>query len=117
MSEITVNIGGASGMWGDSYLSTPQLLADGRCDYLIYEGLAEITMAILTKARMKDAAHGYAHDLVTTIGTNLRQMRDSGVKVITNAGGINPEQQPSGYVRSPRRRASTSASRPSLVTT
>lgn len=90
MTAMTVNIGGASGMWGDSALSTPQLLADGRCDYLIYEGLAEITMAILTKARLKDPALGYAHDLITTIGGNLRQMRESDVKVITNAGGINP---------------------------
>lgn len=91
MTERTVNIGGASGMWGDSCLSTPQLLGDGRCHYLIYEGLAEVTMAILTKARMRDASHGYAHDLITTIATNLAQIRDAGVKVITNAGGINPQ--------------------------
>ncbi|PPI93230.1 acyclic terpene utilization AtuA family protein [Nocardia nova] len=91
MRERTVTIGGAAGMWGDSYLATPQLLADGRCDYLIYEGLAEITMAILTKARMKDPAQGYTHDLIATIGSNLRRMRESGVKVVTNAGGVNPQ--------------------------
>ncbi|MGA4791347.1 acyclic terpene utilization AtuA family protein [Nocardia sp. AB354] len=90
MNERTVNIGGAAGFWGDSYLATPQLLADGRCDYLMYDALAEITMAILTKARTKDPAQGYAHDLITTIGSNLRRMRESGVKVVTNAGGVNP---------------------------
>ncbi|MTE16751.1 acyclic terpene utilization AtuA family protein [Nocardia sp. CT2-14] len=90
MNDWSVNIGGAAGMWGDSYLATPQLLADGRCDYLIYDALAEITMAILTKARMRDPDQGYAHDIISTIGANLRQMRDSGVKVVTNAGGVNP---------------------------
>jgi hypothetical protein len=78
-------------MWGDSYLATPQLLTDGRCDYLIYEALAEITMAILTKAQMKDPDEGYASDIIAIIGANLRQLRRQGVKVITNAGGINPE--------------------------
>jgi hypothetical protein len=91
VTDRTVNIGGAAGMWGDSYLATAQLLTDGRCNYLIYEALAEITMAILTKAQMKDPDEGYASDLIAIIGANLRQLRKQGVKVITNAGGINPE--------------------------
>jgi Acyclic terpene utilisation family protein AtuA len=91
VSDRTVNIGGAAGMWGDSYLSTPQLLADGRCDYLIYDALAEVTMAILTKAQMKNLDRGYAEDVITNIGTHLCQMREQGTKVITNAGGVNPQ--------------------------
>ncbi|MGW5113452.1 acyclic terpene utilization AtuA family protein [Nocardia sp. NPDC004123] len=86
-----VTIGGAAGMWGDSYLATPQLLADGRCDYLIYEALAEITMAVLTKARMKDPDQGYARDIIAIIAANLAEFRSRGIRVITNAGGINPE--------------------------
>ncbi|OBJ68023.1 acyclic terpene utilization AtuA family protein [Mycobacterium sp. 1274756.6] len=86
----TVTIGGAAGMWGDSYLATPQLLADGRCNYLIYESLAEITMAILTKAHMKDPDQGYARDVIRIIGENLSGYLERGVKVITNGGGINP---------------------------
>ncbi|KAA0020092.1 acyclic terpene utilization AtuA family protein [Antrihabitans cavernicola] len=86
----TVIIGGAAGMWGDSYLATPQLLADGRCEYLIYESLAEITMAVLTKAQMRDPEQGYAREIIAIIGENLVKYRDGGVKVITNAGGINP---------------------------
>ncbi|BDH59654.1 acyclic terpene utilization AtuA family protein [Tsukamurella sp. PLM1] len=86
----TVIIGGAAGMWGDSVLATPQMLADGRCDYLIYEGLAEITMAILTKARARDENQGYARDLIDTIADNLRAFSDTGTKVVTNAGGVNP---------------------------
>ncbi len=90
MTERIVTIGGAAGMWGDSYLATPQLIADGRCDYLTYEALAEITMAILTKARSKDPSQGYARDIITIIGNNLAAFKEQGIKVITNAGGINP---------------------------
>lgn len=85
-----VTIAGAAGAWGDSSLSTPQLLADGRSDYIVYEGLAEITMAILSRAKAKDPSHGYARDIIETIGRNVGNYRDAGMKVITNAGGINP---------------------------
>lgn len=86
----TVTISGAAGAWGDSSLSTSQLLADGRSDYLIYEGLAEITMAILTRQLLEDPARGYARDLIQTIADNLQAYRDQGTRVITNAGGMNP---------------------------
>ncbi len=86
-----VTIGAAAGMWGDSALATPQLLADGRCDYVVYEALAEITMAILTKARARDPDTGYARDIIAIIGENLAGYRALGAKVITNAGGVNPE--------------------------
>lgn len=86
-----VVVSGAAGAWGDSSLSTAQLLTDGRSDYVIYEGLAEITMAILTRARAKDPEQGYARDLITTIAANLGNYREAGMKVITNAGGVNPQ--------------------------
>ncbi len=83
-------ISGAAGAWGDSSVSTAQLLADGRSDYIIYEGLAEITMAILTRARGRDPQQGYARDLIEAIATNLVAFRNAGMKVVTNAGGVNP---------------------------
>lgn len=83
-------ISGAAGAWGDSSLATAQLLADGRSDYIIYEGLAEITMAILSRARAESPDQGYARDLVETIAANLGGYRDIGAKVVTNAGGVNP---------------------------
>lgn len=91
MSAIDkITIAGAAGAWGDSALSTPQLLEDGRADYIIYEGLAEITMAILSRARSEDPGQGYARDIIETIGANLDRYRTAGMKVITNAGGVNP---------------------------
>jgi len=85
-----VIISGAAGAWGDSSLSTPQLLGDGRSDYIVYEGLAEITMAILSRAMANDPDLGYARDIIETIAANLDGYRQSGMKVITNAGGVNP---------------------------
>ncbi len=85
-----VVISGAAGAWGDSSLSTVQLLADGRSDYIIYEGLAEITMAILARARARDPSQGYARDIVETIAAHLTDFHHQGIKVITNAGGVNP---------------------------
>lgn len=85
-----VVLSGAAGAWGDSSLSTPQLLADGRSDYIVYEGLAEITMAILSRAKAKDPDQGYARDIIETIFRNLDGYRAAGMKVITNAGGVNP---------------------------
>ena len=78
-------------MWGDSCLGTRQLLADGRCRYLIYEAPAEITMAVLTKAREDDPEQGYARDVMTTSGMHVGAMGERGVRAVTNAGGINPK--------------------------
>lgn len=88
----TINIGGAAGAWGDSALATPQLLASKKLDYIMYEALAEITMAILTRAKMKNPQAGYAIDFIDPIlKHNLREIRRQGIRVITNAGGINPQ--------------------------
>lgn len=86
----TVTLAGAAGAWGDSSLSTAQLLADGRPDYVIYEGLAEITMAILSRARADDPNLGYARDLIDAIAANIGAFRTAGMRVVTNAGGVNP---------------------------
>ncbi|MFQ5523346.1 MAG: acyclic terpene utilization AtuA family protein [Acidimicrobiia bacterium] len=99
-----VVISGAAGAWGDSSLSTAQLLADGRSDYIIYEGLAEITMAILARARAKDPTQGYARDIIETIAAHLTDFHQQGIKVITNAGGVNP-QAAADVIRTAARKA------------
>ena len=87
----TVVIGGAAGAWGDSSFAAPQLLDSGRCDYIFFEALAEITMGILTRARAKDPALGYATDVIGMIGRELPRFVEQGVRVVTNAGGVNPK--------------------------
>lgn len=87
----TVRIGGASGFWGDSSVAVPQLLRDPRLDFLVFDYLAELTMAILAAARAKNPALGYAVDFVPTIRDALPQLMAGGVRVISNAGGVNPQ--------------------------
>ena len=86
-----VVIGGAAGAWGDSSFAAPQLLDSGRCDYIFFEALAEVTMGILTRAREKDASLGYATDVIGMIGRDLARFVEQRVRVVTNAGGVNPK--------------------------
>jgi len=91
MSEQTIRIGGAAGFWGDSAIATPQLLAVPELDYLVFDYLAETTMAILQRARMKDAALGYATDFVSAVvKPHLGECLARGIRLIANAGGLNP---------------------------
>jgi Acyclic terpene utilisation family protein AtuA len=90
--KSSLRIGGASGFWGDAALATPQLLRAGDLDFIVYDYLAEITMAILARARAKDAALGYATDFVTqAMAPNLAAIARQGVRIIANAGGVNPQ--------------------------
>ncbi len=90
MPVETIRIGGASGYWGDSAMSTPQLLA-GDVDYIVYDYLAEITMSIMARARAKDAQSGYASDFISfVLKPNLAEIAKRGVRIISNAGGVNP---------------------------
>lgn len=88
--EKVIRIGGASGFWGDSAIATPQLLT-APIDYLVYDYLAETTMSIMARARGKDPKMGYATDFVTvTMAQNLQVIAARGVRVLSNAGGLNP---------------------------
>ena len=96
MTKKSVRIGGACGYWGESPIATPQFLTSdtqsASVDYIVYDYLAEITMSILARAKAKKPDSGYATDFITSVlKPNLLDISKSGVKLVSNAGGVNPD--------------------------
>lgn len=89
MKEV-VRVAGGQGFWGDS-LDAPRQQADGgQIDYLMLDYLAEVTMSILQKQKERDPSMGYARDFVGAIESVLPAIVERGVRVVANAGGVNP---------------------------
>lgn len=87
----TIRIGSGGGFWGDSEFGVSALVERGELDYLIFDYLAETTMALLSSLRHKDKDKGYVEDFVSLIGRFGRDIADRNIKIIANAGGLNPK--------------------------
>ncbi|MEX0828036.1 MAG: acyclic terpene utilization AtuA family protein [Haliea sp.] len=90
-SDKIVRVANAQGFWGDSSLAPSQLVEGGPVDYLTFDYLAEVTMSIMQKQKMRDPSAGYARDFVSMLTGILPACKDKGIKIIANAGGINPK--------------------------
>ncbi len=87
-----VRIGGASAFLVDSALAVPQLLRAGGLQYLIFDYLAEASMGMLGRLQALDPKAGFGADFLTVhVGPHLREIARQGVRVIANAGGLNPQ--------------------------
>ncbi len=87
-SKIT--IANCGGFWGDDPTAARRQIAGGPVDYLVMDYLAEITMALLQKAKSRNPQAGFTADFLSQLRDVLAQCVEGNVKVITNAGGINP---------------------------
>ncbi len=85
-----IRIANGQGFWGDWLEAPVRLVEQGPIDYLALDYLAEITMSILQKQKQADPNLGYARDFPPLVARLARQIRERGVKVIANAGGVNP---------------------------
>jgi len=87
----TIRIGNGCGFWGDSVDAPIRLAQRGRLDYLTLEYLAELTMSILALQKQRDPEAGYAGDFLDVLQrlTPVLQQQPN-LKIITNAGGMNP---------------------------
>ncbi|NMO19878.1 DUF1446 domain-containing protein [Pyxidicoccus fallax] len=90
MSASPLRIGNASGFYGDRFSAVREMLEGGQLDVLTGDYLAELTMLILGRDRMKDPATGYAKTFLRQMEQCLGLAAEKGVKIVTNAGGLNP---------------------------
>jgi hypothetical protein len=89
-SNRIVRVAGGQGFWGD-WLDAPRRQVEGGpVDYLMLDYLAEVTMSILQKQKERDPNMGYARDFLGAMESVLPAVVERGVKVIANAGGVNP---------------------------
>lgn len=86
----SVRIGAGQGFYGDSLLPVLDVAKYGNVKYIAFDTLAELTLAILEKGRKKDPNQGYTKDVVPMMRNLLPICAEKGIKLITNAGGINP---------------------------
>src|SRR5215475_940341 len=85
-----IRIANGQGFWGDSLEAPVEQVRRGPIDYLTLDYLAEVTMSILQKQRSRDPKAGYARDFVDLIARILPDLKERRIRVIANAGGINP---------------------------
>ena len=89
MSKI-VRVAAGQGFWGDWLEAPRRQVEGGPIDYLMLDYLAEVTMSILQKQKERDPEMGYARDFLGAMESVLPAVAAKGVKVIANAGGVNP---------------------------
>lgn len=86
----TIKIAAGQGFYGDSPMSAIRTAMAGATDYFVHDALAELTLSILQKDRMRDPEAGYARDVDILSRTLYPMALARGMKIVTNSGGLNP---------------------------
>ncbi|MFF9487015.1 acyclic terpene utilization AtuA family protein [Streptomyces sp. NPDC014676] len=87
---MTLRIGNFSGFYGDRFDAPREMLTGGEVDVLTGDYLAELTMLILARDRLKDPSAGYARTFLRQLEETLGLAHERGVRIVANAGGLNP---------------------------
>lgn len=111
-----VRIAAGHGFWGDDLEAPVRQVEGGPIDYLILDYLAEVTMSIMQKQRVRDPSAGYARDFVPLMGRIFPMCVERGITVVTNAGGVNPRGCAEVLVEVARDAGVQGATRVGLVT-
>jgi len=85
-----IRLGAGSAYWGDLLEPAVEIADKGNVDYLCFDHLSELTLAVLQRQKAKDPNEGYIHDIEPWTEAVLPQARKQGFKIVTNAGGANP---------------------------
>src|SRR5438105_8435788 len=88
--QSAVRIGNCSGFYGDRLAAMREMLTGGELDVLTGDYLAELTMLILARDRARDAGLGYARTFLGQLEGSLGLALDKGMRIVVNAGGLNP---------------------------
>ncbi len=89
--KALVRVAAGQGFWGDWLEAPRRQVEGGAVDYLMLDYLAEVTMSILQKQKERAPALGYARDFVGAVDSVLPAVTERDVRVIANAGGVNPK--------------------------
>lgn len=87
----TIKIANGQGFWGDSIDAPYNLIKYADIDYLTLDYLAEVTLSIMQRQKLKNPKKGYATDFVDLIKRVISDVLEKDIKIVTNAGGVNPE--------------------------
>jgi len=87
----SIRIASGQGFWGDLLTAPMMQVRRGPIDYLVMDYLAEVTMSILQKQKLRNPSFGYARDFIETMDVIIEDVVRKGIRIITNAGGVNPQ--------------------------
>ncbi|HEX5725672.1 MAG TPA: acyclic terpene utilization AtuA family protein [Longimicrobiaceae bacterium] len=111
-----IRIASGQGFWGDQLDAPRQQVEGGPIDYLMLDYLAEVTMSIMQKQRARDPSAGYARDFVPLMGEILPAVVERDIRVVANAGGVNPAGCRDGVLQQARSAGLAGRARIGMIT-